>query len=592
MNNTNITILYGSETGTAQDVAEQIWKDAKRTCLHSTVYAMNDYEIQNLDNEKIVIFVVATTGQGDPPSNMRQFWRLLLRKSLPSTLLANIKYGILGLGDSSYQKFNFAAKKLNKRLIQLGAKELLPIGLADDQHDLGIDAIVDPWLKELWTKISDVFNISIRDLNSNRDQIIERFSVSEISINSVNNTYCTDNDIYMKEVRTNNEMRIGTLIENIRTTTQDHFQDVRLIKLKSNNINYQPGDIVYVRPKNSKKQIENFFSVLNTNNVQLNPNMKIQVSEKEIKVPIVLKQTLTLQQIVEQYWDLNFKPRRSTMQVLYFISEHKLEKEKLHEFATSSDQEELYNYINRPRRNILELLADFPHTTSRLNIKLLFEIMSPIKPRAFSIASSLRVTENEIHMLVAIVKYKTKLLEPRYGLCSNWLATLTKGDKVLFSIQKGTFKFEYNKPMILIGPGTGVAPFRSLLLDKSSLHNDLKNCVLFFGCRNKEKDNHCKNDFEYLSQKMHLNLFCAFSRDQKHKIYVQHVIHDQKQLCWNFLSRNGNIYLAGNSKNMPNCVREEFISLVKEIAELTEEEAESFIKHLEIENRYQVETWS
>lgn len=588
-----ITILYGSETGTAQDVAEQIWKNAKRKGLESNVSAMNDYNIQDLNSEKIIVFVVATTGQGDPPNNMRQFWRFLLRKNLPSTLLINLNYGILGLGDSSYQKFNFAAKKLNKRLMQLGAKELIPLGLADDQHDLGIDAVIDPWLEQMWMKITNTFNISTTDTitENNKSNIIERFHISEINKNSLNNEYCSIHDIFMKEIYTNNEIKVGTIIENVRTTAQDHFQDVRLIKFQSDNINYQPGDIIYIRPKNSQKQIERFFNILNDNNVQLNPDILIQISEKEIKVPTVLKQTLTLYQIVEQYWDLSFKPRRSTMQLLFFISENKLEKEKLYEFTTANGQEELYNYINRPRRNILELFADFPHTTSKLNIKLLFEIMSPIKPRAFSIASSLRITKNEIHLLVAIVKYKTKLVEPRYGLCSNWLANLVKNDKIIFWIQKGTFKFEYNKPMIFIGPGTGIAPFRSALLDKSALDDNLNNCILFFGCRNKEKDYHCKDDFEYLSREKGLNLFCAFSRDQEHKIYVQHIIHDQKTLCWEFLNNNGNIYLAGNSKNMPNCVREEFINLVKNMTKSTQKDAENFIKRLENENRYQIETW-
>ncbi|CAK9811444.1 NADPH-dependent diflavin oxidoreductase 1 [Anthophora plagiata] len=541
----NITILFGSETGTAQDVAEQIWKSAKRKGLKSTVSAMNDYNIQNLDTEKIIVFVVATTGQGDPPNNMRQFWRLLLRKNLPTTLLTDLKYGILGLGDSSYQKFNFAAKKLNRRLMQLGAKELLSIGLADDQHDLGVDAVIDPWLEQLWTQLADTYDISTIDLICNQNRIIERFNISEIGRSSMNKEHYSDNEIYMNEVLVNNEMKVGTIIENTRTTVEDHFQDVRLIKFRSDNINYQPGDIVYVRPKNSKEQVERFFDILNDNNVQLHKDMLIQVSEKEIKVPNVLKQTLTLYQIVEQYWDLNFKPRRSTMQVLSFISDNELEKEKLHEFTTANGQEELYNYINRPRRNILELLADFPHTTSQLNVRLLFEIMSPIKPRAFSIASSLKVHRNEIHLLVAVVKYKTKLLEPRYGLCSNWLANLTEGSKIIFWIQKGTFKFVYDRPMIFIGPGTGVAPFRSVLLDKSSLDDDLRDCALFFGCRNKEKDYHCKEDFEYLSQRKSLNLFCAFSRDQDYKIYVQHLISNQKQLCWEFLKRNGIIYLAG-----------------------------------------------
>ncbi|OAD53173.1 NADPH-dependent diflavin oxidoreductase 1 [Eufriesea mexicana] len=513
-----ITILYGSETGTAQDVAEQIWKSAKRKRLKSSVSAMNDYDIQDLDSEEMIVFVVATTGQGDPPNNMRQFWRFLLRKNLPTTLLINLKCGILGLGDSSYQKFNFAAKKLSKRLMQLGAKELLSIGLADDQHDLGIDAIVDPWLEEMWMKVTHTFGISTMDLISNQNDIIERFHISEVDKNSMNNKYYLNYDIFMKEVFINNEVKVGTVTENIRTTAQDHFQDVRLIKLKSDNINYQPGDVVYIRPKNSQKQVEKFFKILNDNNVQLNPNMLIQITKKEIKVPTVLCQTLTLYQIVEQYWDLNFKPRRSTIQVLSFISENELEKEKLYEFTTANGQEELYNYINRPRRNILELLADFPHTTSKLNLKLLFEIMTPIKPRAFSIASSLRATGNEIHLLVAVVKYKTKLLEPRYGLCSNWLASLVKDDKIIFWIQKGIFKFEYDKPMIFIGPGTGVAPFRSVLLDKCALNDNLSDCVLFFGCRYKEKDYHCKDDFEHLSLKKGLNLFCAFSRDQEHKV--------------------------------------------------------------------------
>ena len=587
----HITILYGSETGTAQDVAEQIWKTAKRKGLRSTVCAMDDYDTRTLDSEKVIAFVVATTGQGEPPNNMKRFWKLLLRRNLPATLLANVKYGVLGLGDSSYQKFNFAAKKLNKRLMQLGATELLPIGLADDQHDLGIDATVDSWITELWAKIMDTFYVSTVDLASDQEKIIERFSISEIEENSVNIEDCSNNDIYMKEALANDEMKVGTVVRNERTTADGHFQDVRLIKLKLDDVSYQPGDVVYLRPKNCRKQVEKFFSVLNRNNVRLRPDMVIEISEREIKVPAVLKQTLTLRQIVEEYWDLSCKPRRSTMQVLSFISENELEKEKLREFTTSGGQEELFNYINRPRRNILELLSDFPHTTSKLNVKLLFEILSPIKPRAFSIASSLRVTDNEIHLLVAVVKYKTKLLEPRYGLCSNWLATLTEGDKVIVWIQKGTFKFAYDKPMILIGPGTGVAPFRSVLLDKSALHDDLSDCVLFFGCRNKEKDYHCRSDFEYLAGRKHLRVVCAFSRDQEHKVYVQHVIRDQRQLCWNFLSRGGNIYLAGNSKNMPNSVREEFVTLVKEMAELTEGEAEEFIKQLERGNRYQVETW-
>lgn len=595
-----IRVLYGSETGTAQDVAEQIWKSAKRKELQSTVSSLDDYEIQNLPSEQLIIFVVATTGQGDPPANMKQFWRHLLRKNLPVTMLQNLKYGVLGLGDSSYLKFNFAAKKLNKRLAQLGGKELLSIGLADDQHNLGIDAVVDPWIKKLWEEIADIFEISVEDKINEENLIIERYDVSIIEINQLNPTYInklidspyqSNTDIYAQETLINSDVRIGKIIENIRTTSEDHFQDVRIITIHADNIKYDPGDIIYIRPKNTAEQVKRFFNILHEHNIKLFPDMVIRISEKEIKIPFVLKQDLTLSEIVEQYWDLNFKPRRSTMHILSLISENELEKEKLCEFASPIGQEELYDYINRPRRNILEVLTDFPHTTSKLNIKLLFEIMSPIKPRPYSIASSLENTPNIVQILVAIVKFKTRLVEPRFGLCSKWLANLKNNDKVIFWLQRGTFRFDNEKPMILIGPGTGVAPFRSLLLERAKKEKKLTESVLFFGCRNENKDYHCKEDFERLSSTNNLKVFCAFSRDQDHKIYVQHLIRQQKQLCWKLLENDGNVYLAGNSKNMPDNVRDEFVSLAQEVGKMTKEQAETFIKHLEKNNRYQTETW-
>lgn len=590
----NLTVLYGSETGTAQDTAEQIWRDAKRFGLRCTVAAMDDYNIENLISEKLVVFIVATTGQGEPPLNMRRFWRFLLRKSLPRDSLVNTRYAVLGLGDSSYLKFNFAAKKLNNRLAQLGGIELIPIGLADDQHDLGIDATTGPWIEQLWNKIVLILNIPREMLISKSNEIIERFHVNIIGMDHVNifdSENHLSNNIYKCETRSDNTMKIGTVIENVRTTAENHFQDVRLIKFQARESNYTPGDALYLRPKNSMKQVKKFFAVLNDNGVQVHPNTIVRVSEREIKVPAVLNQELTLQQIAEQYWDLNFKPRRSTIQTMAFISENELEREKLVEFTMPNGQEELYNYINRPRRNIIEFLADFPHTTSKLTAQLLFEIMSPIKPRAFSIASSLKHTKDEVHILVAVVQYKTKLIEPRLGLCSNWVTTLKVEDQVIFWIQKGTFKFNYDKPMILIGPGTGVAPFRALLLEKATLSKDLSNCVLFFGCRYKQKDYHCKEDFEYLSKEYNLKMFCAFSRDQAHKVYVQHVIREQSQLCWEFLQNGANIYLAGSSKDMPNSVREEFVRIAKNIGNLTDEGAEKFIKQLENDSRYQIETW-
>lgn len=148
-----LTILYGSQTGTAQDLAEHIWRESKRYHFSGTVMPMDKYDIQQLIYEQYVVFVCATTGQGDEPDNMKTFWRFLLRKSLPTDSLRMVNCAVLGLGDSGYEKFNFVAKRLNKRLQQLGANILIPVGLCDDQHDLGPSAVYIGWLDNLWTEL-------------------------------------------------------------------------------------------------------------------------------------------------------------------------------------------------------------------------------------------------------------------------------------------------------------------------------------------------------------------------------------------------------------------------------------------------------
>ena len=132
-------VMYGSQTGTAQAVAERIGREAKRLHFQTKVKTMNDYQpFENLPNESLVVFVCATTGQGDQPDNMMKFWRCLLKRTLPKDFLNGFNFAVLGLGDSGYAQFNYAAKRLNRRLSQLGGNPMISIGLADDQHDLGM----------------------------------------------------------------------------------------------------------------------------------------------------------------------------------------------------------------------------------------------------------------------------------------------------------------------------------------------------------------------------------------------------------------------------------------------------------------------
>ena len=149
-----ILVLYGTQTGNSQDVAKRIGREARRYGLHSTVQSLHSYDVLNLPTESIVVFVVATTGQGDVPDRMKAFWKFLFRKSLQSGSLKDVQFSVFGLGDSAYVKFNVVAKKLHNRLCSLGAQKIVDRGLGDEQHDEGYDGALDPWLIALWHKLS------------------------------------------------------------------------------------------------------------------------------------------------------------------------------------------------------------------------------------------------------------------------------------------------------------------------------------------------------------------------------------------------------------------------------------------------------
>lgn len=181
-----LTILYGSETGTAQDLAEHIWRESKIFYFKGTVLPMDTYEIGNLIHEKLVIFVCSTTGQGDEPENMKNFWKFLLRRNLPSDSLNEVQFGVLGLGDSSYTKFNFVAKRLNKRLLQLGGSSLINVGLCDDQHDLGGSAVFNPWIFNLFEKLGEIYPTDLPKLTENPRMF--RWNVKTVDEDKENNS--------------------------------------------------------------------------------------------------------------------------------------------------------------------------------------------------------------------------------------------------------------------------------------------------------------------------------------------------------------------------------------------------------------------
>ncbi|KAL2782291.1 NADPH-dependent diflavin oxidoreductase 1 isoform a [Daubentonia madagascariensis] len=600
-----LLVLFGSQTGTAQDVSERLGREARRRRLGCRVQALDSYPVVNLINEPLVIFVCATAGQGDPPDNMKNFWKFIFRKNLPSTSLCRMDFAVLGLGDSSYAKYNFVAKKLHRRLLQLGGSALLPLCLGDDQHELGPDAAVDPWLRDLWEKVLELYPVP-QDLSVIPPGVPlpSKFTLHFLQEAP---TMCSEEQGAASPDSQGppSELQpfLAPMVTNQRVTGPLHFQDVRLIEfdITGSGISFAAGDVVLIQPSNSAAHVQQFCQVLG-----LNPDQcfTLQPREPDVPCPLRLPQPCSMQHLVSQYLDITSVPRRSFFELLACLSVHEVEREKLLEFSSARGQEELHEYCSRPRRTILEVLCDFPHTAGAIPPDYLLDLIPPIRPRAFSIASSLLAYPSRLQILVAVVQYQTRLKEPRRGLCSSWLASLDPGRgpvRVPLWVQPGGLAFPEtpDTPVIMVGPGTGVAPFRAAIQERVA--QGRTGNILFFGCRWRDQDFYWEAEWQDLERKGCLTLVTAFSREQpcpsptlqERKVYVQHRLRELGPLVWELLDRQGAFfYLAGNAKSMPADVSEALTSVFQEEGGLSGPDAGAYLARLQRMLRFQTETWA
>ena len=406
----SLVVLYGSQTGTAQEVAERVARHGERLHFSTEVRDMDSFDVRRLPTSTLVVYVTSTTGQGEEPDNMKKTWKFLLRKSLPASSLSSQRFGVLGLGDSSYAKFNHVAKKLNKRLIQLGAVQLLAPGLGDDQHDLGPDFVIDPWLESFWRLALQLYPLPPGKQPISRDVMPSpRFRLEWVSHTSKQEEEKVEPDT--------KEFSLCQVISCQRQTPEDHFQDVRLLQVDTEGgeqLSYGPGDVAEVLPSNLQENCDTFFKLF----PKLDPESKFLLSPTNPKIPLPsleqLPRPCSLAYAVKHYFDIQAVPKRYFFELLAHFTTDELEKEKFQEFNTAEGQQDLYDYCNRPKRNILEVLHDMRYTTPNIPVDFLFDLIPAIKPRSFSIASSPTAHPGRIELLVAVVKFKTNLKIPRW----------------------------------------------------------------------------------------------------------------------------------------------------------------------------------
>ena len=413
----------------------------------------------------------------------------------------------------------------------------------------------------------------------------------------------------------------ATLECNQRITPDDHWQDVRHISFSTcGSYSYAPGDILTISPKNASEDVDQIIDLMGWNEIatwQIKTLSHAEFISEDPGVSTIGEghsYGLTLRTLLTDHIDLNAIPRRSFFSLIANFTTDNFQKERLLEFTDPTFTDELYDYTTRPRRSILEVLQEFD--TVKIPWQWAAAAFPKLRGRQFSIASGgeLKYSENDstrFELLVAIVKYKTVIKKVRQGVCTRYLAGLLPGTLLRMSLQRGDLgivKSDSNRPVLMIGPGTGVAPMRSLIWERLHWAHLLSNSingaaaqksryilgktVLLYGCRNYNADFFFSDEWNHLKKKIPLQVFTACSRDQKEKRYVQDLIKEQGKLVYELLHETtGIVYVCGSSGKMPLAVRESLIEAFQQNGSMERDHAEAYLALMEKEGRYKQETW-
>ncbi|KAH9844716.1 NADPH-dependent diflavin oxidoreductase 1-like [Teratosphaeria destructans] len=636
-NSRTTLVLYGSETGNAQDVAEEVGRLTERLRFDTTVLDLDSITLRDLVKATVVIIVISTTGQGDFPQNARRFWRTLLSGALKPGLLRKVRFSCFGLGDSSYVRFNTAQRMLRGRLLQLGAKEVCERGEGNEQHPEGHSAAFREWIVALKERLTAAFPLPEGVEIIGEDVFLEPKWKLEVATTSASGTYAnglnrspsgvTDETPPSAALLPVISSYTADLVRNDRVTAADHFQDVRLLDLRiKESYTYDPGAVAVLYPKNFPKDVEEFIDLMKWRDVADQPLRLIQSSRamagSSTSNPSPLRHlnldrtSLTLRWLLENVLDIMSIPRRSFFASLSHFAgteteDERYQKERLLELANPELIDELWDYTTRPKRTILEVMMDF--TTIRIPWQYVLSVLPTMKGRQFSIASGGKLKRDEggntrVQLLVAIADPPSPIIKwrRRYGVCTRYVARLEAGQQLNVGLQQGYLDVqpsEVEVPVIMIGPGTGVAPMRSLIHQRlawagdtglrpsgSRLHGDM----LLFGCRAETSDYFFRDEWAMLTNAEALTVHTAFSRSETQpKQYVQDILRlNGKQVYGLLHEKNGKVYVCGSSGNMPKSVREALLDVLTEYGQRTSrEEAEAYLDRMEKEGRYKQETW-
>lgn len=527
-----ITILFASQTGNSQKVAKKLGAALEDPNHQITVTSMGDYKVNNLKKLDHLFIVASTHGEGEPPDNAISFYEYLHSKRAPK--LDNVKYAVLSLGDSSYEFFCKTGIDFDERLKVLGATSIVP----RVDCDVDFDADADAWIQQVTEALATSTAASP--------------AAQTVQVPTGTSDYSRSNPFYAEVLEKVNLNGRGSNKETI------HLE----LSLEGSGLTYEPGDVLAIVPENSDHLIALLLTALGFDGTQ-----KVTVDGNESALQDALK-----------HLDITALSKTLLNKFIPYTQNTELE-------ALIEDRDVLNAYVyGRDVIDIVETFSPWTWTPQQF-----IEQLRKIPAREYSISSSYAAYPEEVHLTIGKVFHETGG-RYREGVVSGNVATNVEiGDKLAVYVkQNPNFKLPADSaPIIMIGAGTGIAPFRSFLQEREEQGMQGKSW-LFFG------DQHFVTDFLYqvewqrwLKEGTLTNMNVAFSRDQQEKIYVQHRLVENAKEVFEWIEQGANIYLCGDEKTLGHSVNEALITIFEQQKQLSRDEAADYLKELQKQKRYQ-----
>ena len=542
-----LLILFGSQTGTAESLAKRIAKEATGHGFAAEVKELNSVSPAELAGEAPLLIITSTWGDGDPPDNAAQFWAALNSGETPR--LESTRYSVLALGDRNYSDFCGAGRKFDERLEQLGAKRLA----ARADCDVDFEQTTNEWLGKLWPVLA---NGSCGALTNGEVNGVASAAAEGKAEHNGAAGWSRKHPFPARLLKN----QILNLSGSERETR--HFE----ISLEGSGLRYEPGDALGVWAENCPEMVSELIDAGGWGAQE----RVIAPDEQETALVAALLRKCDLRKPTSKFLDRLAKVPGC---------------EPLSALLTPEKRGELAEFL--AQREIIDLLIEFPGF--RPAAAEFVGLLGKLQPRLYSISSSLNAFPGQVHITVGIVRYEC-LGRKRKGLCSSFLADRVPNGGALPIFLQSSHGFRLPSdpftPIIMVGPGTGIAPFRAFLHERQAAGAAGKNW-LFFGDQHQATDFLYREEIEvFQKNRLLTRLDLAFSRDQAEKLYVQHRMLENATELFDWLENGAHFYVCGNASRMAKDV-DAALHQVIERAGKTPEQATAYVQNLKSQKRYQ-----